>query len=114
MSGPFHLNWTTQLRKGVLELSILNALAGERLYGYEIVKRLASVDSLVISEGTIYPILNRLKAEEYLETTIEESPEGPARKYYLLTERGREQLSRMNGDWERLQAGIDRLRKERT
>lgn len=114
MSDAFHLNWTTQLRKGVLELSILNALAAERLYGYEIVRRLAGVDSLVISEGTIYPILNRLKSESYVETTIEESSEGPARKYYRLTERGRRQLERMNEDWERLFAGIDRLRKERT
>lgn len=114
MPGAFHLNWTTQLRKGVLELSILNALASERLYGYEIVRRLGSVESLVIGEGTIYPILNRLKAEEYVETTIEESSEGPARKYYQLTASGRKQLARMNDDWERLRAGIDRLRKERS
>ncbi len=114
MSEPFHVNWTTQLRKGVLELSILNALAAERLYGYDIVRRLGAVDGLVISEGTIYPILNRLKAEKYLDTTLEESPDGPARKYYRLTDRGRKQLERMNDDWERLRAGIDRLRKERT
>lgn len=114
MSEPFHDNWTTQLRKGVLELSILNALAAERLYGYEIVRRLGAVDGLVIGEGTIYPILNRLKVEKYLATTLEESPDGPARKYYSLTERGRKQLERMNDAWERLRAGIDRLRKERS
>lgn len=111
MSDDFHVNWATQIRKGVLEFAILSALSGRRLYGYELVRTLGDIDSLVISEGTIYPILSRLKREAYVESTIEESSEGPARKYYQLTPRGRAQLQRMNDHWERLQHGIDTLQK---
>ena len=111
MSDDFHLNWATQIRKGVLEFAILSALSGRRLYGYELVRTLGSIDSLVISEGTIYPILNRLKREAYVESTIEESSEGPARKYYQLTARGRAQLQRMNDHWQRLQDGLETLQK---
>ena len=113
VSDEFHNNWSTQLRKGLLELSILNALCGRRLYGYELVKRLSEIEGLVISEGTVYPILSRLRAEEYLKTSIEESPGGPPRKYYELTERGRAQLRRMNAHWTQLQDALERLRKER-
>lgn len=112
MDEDFHLNWTTQLRKGLLELAILNALGGKALYGYEIVRRLGDVDGLVISEGTVYPILSRLRNENLVETFIEESPEGPPRKYYQLTARGRDALRRMNQHWERLHEAIGGLRKE--
>ena len=105
-------NWTTQLRKGILELCILNALSGSRRYGYEIVRKLSEIESLVVSEGTIYPILNRFKREALVRTTIEESSDGPPRKYYELTEKGRTQLSWMNDRWQRLLHGIENLRKE--
>ena len=106
-------NWTTQLRKGLLELAILHALGAGPLYGYDIVRRLSDVDGLVITEGTVYPILSRLRNENFVETYIEESPEGPARKYYRLTSRGRDELRRMNDHWERLHDAISELRKER-
>ncbi len=112
MSDSFYENWTTQLRKGLLELAILNALGGGALYGYDIVRRLADVDGLVITEGTVYPILSRLRNEEYVETFIEESPEGPARKYYRLTRAGAEELRRMNQHWQRLHDAVGQLRKE--
>lgn len=105
-------NWTTQLRKGLLELAILNSLDAGPLYGYEIVRHLADVDSLVITEGTVYPILSRLKTDRYLEAYLQESPEGPPRKYYRLTARGRDELRRMNEHWERLHDAIAGLRKE--
>jgi len=114
MSGStFYDNWTTQLRKGLLELAILNSLAGGPLYGYDIVRRLADLDSLVITEGTVYPILSRLRNEEYVETYIEESSAGPPRKYYRLTARGREELRRMNQHWQRLHDALGTIRKER-
>jgi PadR family transcriptional regulator, regulatory protein PadR len=106
-------NWTTQLRKGLLELAILNTLAPGALYGYDIVRRLADIDSLVITEGTVYPILSRLRNDRYVETYIEESPQGPPRKYYRLTTRGRDELRRMNEHWETLHDGIGQLRKDR-
>lgn len=107
------MNWTTQVRKGVLELAILNTLGGGPLYGYDIVRRLGDVDSLVITEGTIYPILSRLKNEAYVESYIEESSSGPPRKYYRLTPRGREELRRMNQHWQQLNEALGSLRKER-
>jgi PadR family transcriptional regulator PadR len=112
MSDAFYENWTTQLRKGLLELAILNVLGDGPLYGYEIVRRLGDVDSLVITEGTVYPILSRLRTEEHVDSYIEESSSGPPRKYYRLTPRGRSQLRRMNEHWQRLHEGIGRLRKE--
>jgi PadR family transcriptional regulator len=111
VENEFQLNWATQLRKGLLDFAILSALSGRRLYGYELVRTLGEIDSLVVSEGTIYPILSRLKREEYVDSTIEESSEGPARKYYQLTPRGRAQLQKMNEHWKNLQLGIDTLQK---
>ena len=104
-------NWNVQARKGVLELCILNALSGERLYGYDIVKRLRVVDGLVIGEGTVYPILSRFRAQDLVAVELEESPGGPARKYYKLTPRGKSILARMNAVWERVEAGVRSLRK---
>jgi PadR family transcriptional regulator PadR len=105
-------NWMTQLRKGLLELAILNTIAPAPLYGYDIVRRLSDVDHLVITEGTVYPILSRLKNSGLVETYIEESQEGPARKYYRLTARGRDDLHRMNQHWDSLHHAIGGLRKE--
>ena len=113
MTDTFYENWTTQLRKGLLELAILNSLSGGQLYGYDIVRRLGDVDSLVITEGTVYPILSRLRNEKYIESTIEESSSGPPRKYYRLTPRGREELRRMNQHWQQLHEALGSLRKER-
>ncbi|MEZ5318080.1 MAG: PadR family transcriptional regulator [Vicinamibacterales bacterium] len=104
------MSWTTQLRKGALELAVLNVLNGDRLYGYDIVRRLREHDGLVIGEGTIYPILSRLRSEGFLRTTLEESPDGPARKYYEMTAAGREQLRAMNADWDRLVQSVETLR----
>lgn len=112
MKTSFTDNWTVQLRKGILELCILNSLHSSRLYGYDIVRKLRQVEGLVIGEGTIYPILSRLKRETFVETSVEESPEGPPRKYYELTDLGRHQLCRMNTEWEVLWRGIESLRQE--
>ena len=104
-------NWTTQLRKGVLELCILNVIGQGRIYGYDIVRRLRDIDALVVREGTIYPILSRLKRDGLVRTSIEESSEGPARKYYELTRRGDDLLADMNSYWDVLMRGMSTLRK---
>ena len=105
----FLTNWTTQMRKGLLELCVLAALKGRRMYGYDIVKRLSAIDGLVMGEGTIYPILSRFKKEGLVETTLAESPEGPARKYYQLTDRGRQLLGKMLAAWGEVRDGIDHI-----
>jgi PadR family transcriptional regulator PadR len=111
--ADFFDNWTTQLRKGLLELAILNALGTNELYGYDLVRRLSDLDSIAISEGTVYPILSRLRNDGFVETYLEESPDGPARKYYRLTSQGREELRRMYQHWHRLLTAVEQIRKER-
>jgi PadR family transcriptional regulator, regulatory protein PadR len=109
----FLANWTTQMRKGLLELCVLATLKGQRVYGYDIVKRLSAVGGLVMGEGTVYPILSRFKKEGLVETTLAESPEGPARKYYQLTARGRLVLAKMLAAWAEVRDGIDQVAAER-
>ena len=114
MENRFFDNWATQLRKGMLEFCILNAIRGTSFYGYDIVRILRDIDGLVISEGTIYPILSRLKKEGFVQTTIKESSEGPPRKYYKLTEKGQEILDRMNSYWKTINIGCDSLIQEKS
>jgi PadR family transcriptional regulator PadR len=82
--NDFFDNWTVQVRKGMLELCILNALAEKERYGYELTKALTEIPGLVVTEGTLYPILSRLRQQGLVTTRLEESTEGPARKYYTL------------------------------
>ena len=104
------MSWTTQLRKGALELAVLNALNGDRLYGYDIVRILRGYEGLMIGDGTVYPILSRLKADGLVRATIEDSPDGPPRKYYELTRNGRAALEEMNGAWASLVSSVEALR----
>lgn len=113
MGNRFLDNWATQLRKGMLELCILNAIKGTSLYGYDIVRMLRDIDGLIVSEGTVYPILSRLKQEGFVRTKIIESTEGPARKYYELTAKGEKILSEMNNYWRDIKAGTDILKGEK-
>ena len=95
MSDDFE-NWIIQVRKGLLELCILNRLVGQDKYGYELVKKLLEVPGLGVKEGTIYPLLTRLKSQGLVDTFLIESKEGPARKYYRLTEKGENMRIEMN------------------
>lgn len=90
-SDPSELfeNWTIQMRKGVLDFCILKALAGGECYGYALVKALVAIPGIGVAEGSIYPLLSRLKKQGLVSTRLEESSEGPARKYYRLTSSGR-------------------------
>lgn len=86
-----------QLKKGVLELCVLSLLKTDDRYGYELVNEISKCIS--ISEGTIYPLLRRLKNEGYVETYLEESSEGPPRKYYKLTDKGEQMREEFLDDW---------------
>ncbi len=105
-------NWTTQVRKGLLELCILNLLSRGELYGYDLVKRLADIEGLVITEGTIYPLLSRLHKAGILKTRLVESSSGPARKYYSLTIKGQRDKIRLNAYWKELSQGVSGLLHE--
>lgn len=95
-------NWAVQVRKGVLELAILNAIDARRRYGYELVKDLVDSPALGVTEGTVYPLLSRLRTQGLIETELEESSEGPARKYYALTKSGKKALEHMNAHFDLL------------
>lgn len=107
--SDFFDNWIVQVRKGVLELCILRALEKDERYGYELVKALAAVPGLSLSEGTLYPLLSRLRVAGLVSTRLEESTEGPARKYYSLTRDGRRTLATMNDFLDELNKGTRSL-----
>jgi PadR family transcriptional regulator PadR len=88
----------TQLRKGVLEMCILATLKQADSYTYELVQLLST--HMAISEGTIYPIMRRLQNDNLVETYLQESQAGPARKYYRLTKMGQHQLKDMLFQWQ--------------
>jgi PadR family transcriptional regulator PadR len=88
-------NWERQVKKGWLELAILASLWAEKVYGLEILRRLEKDTDLVLAEGTIYPILRRLKAEGLVDTEWVEAASGHPRKYYWLTPTGRRRAAAM-------------------
>jgi PadR family transcriptional regulator PadR len=102
--------WVTQLRKGLLELCVLNLLSGGEAYGYDIVQKLEAVESLATTESTVYPILARLLKDGYLKVRVAPSSEGPPRRYFSLTVLGRHRVREMNEYWRELNASIDALR----
>ena len=108
----FFDNWTVQVRKGLLELCILNSLADEERYGYELVKTLVEVHGLGVTEGTIYPLLSRLRVAGLISSRLEESSAGPARKYYSLTKEGRKSMETMNEYMAELNRSVARLRRK--
>ena len=110
MPSRFVTNWQTQARKGVLELAVLNAIQEGRMYGYEIAKRLQELPGLVVVEGTIYPLMSRLEKEKLVTSSLEASPEGPARKYYRLSRDGRAALERINQGWDEIVRAVKALR----
>jgi PadR family transcriptional regulator PadR len=109
--------WEVQLRKGSLELAILAALWEGPCYGLEIIRRLEDGSDLVVVEGTVYPLLNRLKALGLVQSEWVESDGGHPRKYYTLTAAGRHRAREMARIWETFSSTLDDLiapvRKER-
>lgn len=103
--------WEIQLRKGCLELAILASLWGGRLYGLEILRLLEKQSELIITEGTIYPLLSRLRAEHLLDAEWVEAELGHPRKYYRLTAGGRRRAMAMAQTWSRFSVKLDGLLK---
>jgi len=101
--------WVSQIRKGVVELAILALLARERMYGSQLVDELSSHPELAISAGTVYPLLSRLRKAGVIDSVWEESPVGPPRKYYRLTDAGARHLGGMSAGWRSVVGTIDGL-----
>lgn len=97
-----------QMRKGVLELCTLAIIAEKDAYASDIIDELKSSD-LIVVEGTLYPLLTRLKNDGLLQYRWEESTSGPPRKYYQLTKMGEESLSVLKSSWEQLTTAVDKI-----
>lgn len=104
--------WVSQIRKGVIELVVLGLLAREQMYGSQLVEELSSHSELAISAGTVYPLLSRLKKLGVVESTWHESPVGPPRKYYRLTDDGHRALAEMAAAWRHAAVDIDIILSE--
>ncbi|HEU4541886.1 MAG TPA: PadR family transcriptional regulator [Jiangellaceae bacterium] len=102
-------NPLSQLRRGVLEYCVLSLLVDESRYGFDLVRRLGDVDGMVTSEGTIYPLLSRLRREGWVSTTWAESESGPPRRYYAITPTGRRALDAFTAEWRRFRDAVDQL-----
>jgi PadR family transcriptional regulator, regulatory protein PadR len=111
-SSEWFGNWTVQMRKGLLDYCILRALRGGEWYGYALVKALVDIPGIGVAEGSIYPLLSRLKKQGLVHTRLEESSEGPARKYYQLTALGRSYAEEMSIYFETMIRGVESLEKK--
>lgn len=103
-------NVRSQMRKGVLEYCILSILNRKEAYASSILEELKNANLLVV-EGTLYPLLIRQKNQGLLSYRWEESTQGPPRKYYVITDKGREQLAEMDAAWQEMVNSIETLRK---
>ena len=101
--------WEVQLRKGCLELAILAALWDGRRYGLEILRRLESESDLIVSEGTVYPLLSRLKTVGLVQSEWVESEGGHPRKYYRLTAAGKQRAMEMTRVWSEFSSSMSKL-----
>ncbi len=100
----------TQFKKGVLELLVLLIVETEDKYGYELVEEVSSIVN--VNEGTIYPILKRLTNEKYFETYLKESTEGPPRKYYHITDLGKNRSVELLREWKKFNKKVNSFIKE--
>src|SRR5260370_11039518 len=101
--------WEVQLRKGCLELAILAAVWDGKLYGLEILRRLESDSDLIVSEGTVDPLLSRLKTLGLVRSEWVESGAGHPRKYHALTPAGKQRAREMAGMWTRFSSSMRRV-----
>ncbi len=104
--------WKSQARRGTLEYAILLILEKKMCYGYEIIKILSNFESLTVTENTVYPLLRRLQKEKYLSAIWKQNSEGvPPRKYYEITENGKEYLNAMDKEWSIIIKSLKSIKK---
>lgn len=100
-------NTKAQMRKGVLELCVLSIISEEEVYPSDIIEKLKEAQ-LIVVEGTLYPLLSRLKNAALLDYSWRESTSGPPRKYYTITDTGKEFLDELMETWDRLNDAVHR------
>ena len=96
-----------QLKKGNLDLCVLALLCENDMYGFELAVRIS--EAIQISEGTIYPLLKRIKDVGFVTTYLKESQEGPPRKYYSITESGKREKERLVREWVNFVQGMNKI-----
>jgi len=111
--GTLLSNWESQVRKGTLDFIILLCLRKQERYGYEMIKTIKSVTGMNLSEGTIYPLLNRLKKDELITSRWVEMETGIPRKYYWITEKGQDTLKEMEKSWAQFAASLSLLSEDK-
>ena len=104
-----NIKWDAQLRKGTLELAVLASLQFEAKYGLALLNDFRSYDTLQITEGTLYPLLDRLKREGILSATWQQEGEQRPRKYYALTVSGQQKLNELKSRWQRSVKDLQQL-----
>lgn len=109
MNARFLENWTRQMRKGLLELAILNDIEQRGTYAYDMERAFCKSHGLLFGHGRIYGILAKLKKDRLVKSVAVKSVEGPRRKYYDLTAAGRETLAQMNAHWLALKQQLDSI-----
>ena len=103
-------NIKSQMRKGILEYCILSVMSRQEAYTSDILEALRQADLLVV-EGTLYPLLSRLKNNGLLSYRWQESKDGPPRKYFALTDEGKELLASLDKEWNTIRESIDKITK---
>ena len=98
------------MKKGVLELIVLESINRKDMYGYELIETVSKV--VDVNDGTIYPLLKRMTNEKYAETYLMESKEGPPRKYYKITESGKEYTKELVETWNNFSKSVNKFIKE--
>jgi PadR family transcriptional regulator PadR len=109
MDSSFVLKWSAQVKKGVLSFIVLSVLKGHEYYGVELIQEIKQHTEIDIAEGTLYPLLNRLKTEELVEAKWVEQASGIPRKYYTLTKKGQATLQEMRLYWVNMNNSIQKL-----
>jgi len=99
MNADFIEKWQSQLKKGTLSFIVLLVIDEGELYGYELIEKIKAQTKIEIAEGTLYPLMNRLKADLLLDSKWVEQETGIPRKYYLLTDSGKRTLEEMKMQW---------------
>ncbi len=102
-------NVKSQMRKGMLEYCVMLLLAKKSYYSSDIIDELERAN-LIVVEGTLYPLLSRLKKEELLDYEWQESPSGPPRKYYRLTDAGKAVLAALDENWKLLSGTVEGIK----
>jgi len=109
VKNEFIIKWKSQVKKGTLSFIVLNAISRKELYGYELIDIIKQTTAIEIAEGTLYPLMNRLKKEGLATSKWVEQESGIPRKYYILTEEGKSTLEAMRTYWTELEQSIKKL-----